>query len=65
MVGLLCVCRMYDPTSGYHGADPTTLQTEGVNLAHQAVTYDQKEQYDMALFYYTVSFPAHLSYLYL
>ena len=51
---------MYDPTSGYHGADPKTLQTEGGNLAYQAVTYDQQEKYDLALFYYTVSPPIHL-----
>ncbi|KAK7109473.1 calpain-7-like [Littorina saxatilis] len=44
---------MYDPNSGYHGADSTTLQKEGANLAHQAVTHDQQEKYDMALFYYT------------
>ncbi|XP_076439397.1 calpain-7-like [Babylonia areolata] len=44
---------MYDPTSGYHGADAATLQTEGVNLAHQAVAYDEQERFDLALFYYT------------
>lgn len=46
---------MYDPNSGYHGADPSILQKEGANLAHQAVMYDQQERYDLALFYYTVS----------
>ncbi|PVD29464.1 hypothetical protein C0Q70_08715 [Pomacea canaliculata] len=45
---------MYDPNSGYHGADPSILQKEGANLAHQAVMYDQQERYDLALFYYTV-----------
>ena len=46
---------MYDPNSGYHGADAGVLQAEGVNLAQQAVTFDTQERYDMALFYYTVS----------
>ncbi|KAL8615723.1 hypothetical protein ACOMHN_007476 [Nucella lapillus] len=44
---------MCDPSSDYQGADPTTLQTEGANLAYQAVTCDQQEKYDLALFYYT------------
>ncbi|KAK7494940.1 hypothetical protein BaRGS_00013819 [Batillaria attramentaria] len=37
----------------YHGADVETLQREGTNLAHQAVTCDNAQRFDMAIFYYT------------
>lgn len=46
---------MSDPSSGYHGADPTVLQNEGVQLAHLAVQHDQAQHFDLAIFYYTVS----------
>ncbi|CAG5117369.1 unnamed protein product [Candidula unifasciata] len=44
---------MSDPSSGYHGADPTVLQNEGVHLAHLAVQHDQAQHFDLAIFYYT------------
>lgn len=47
---------MGDPSSGYHGADATVLQNEGISLAHQAVQYDSKQMFDMAVFYYSVIF---------
>lgn len=42
-----------DINTGYHGADAETLQREGANLAHQAVTCDSAQKFDMAVFYYT------------
>lgn len=45
---------MDDPSSGYHGADPTVLQSEGFNLARQAVEHDTAQQFELAAFYYTV-----------
>ncbi|XP_059165867.1 calpain-7-like [Physella acuta] len=44
---------MDDPSSGYHGADPTVLQSEGFNLARQAVEHDAAQHFELAAFYYT------------
>ncbi|XP_005103688.1 calpain-7 [Aplysia californica] len=44
---------MYDPSSGYHGADPTILEREGANLANIAVQHDRSMNFADAAFYYS------------
>ena len=45
---------MYDPSSGYHGADPTVLEREGMLYAQKAVQFDSAQNFPMAAFYYSV-----------
>ncbi|XP_067649573.1 calpain-7-like [Haliotis asinina] len=52
---------MGDPTSGYHGVDPTVLERDAGIYAHQAVQFDQAANYETAKFYYTEAAQALLS----
>ena len=48
---------MTDPGfNGNNGADPETLEKDGISFAQQAVTCDQHNQHSMAIFFYTVRF---------
>ena len=53
---------MSEVSSGYHGADPTVLEREGIHLAQKAVQFDSKENFAMAAFHYSVSWKQFLYY---
>ena len=44
---------MFDPSSGYHGADPSVLEKEGIWFAQKAVQHDKKEEFNLAAFHYS------------
>lgn len=41
-------------TNGNSDVDPEQLERDGVTFAQKAVNFDQKGQYQMAIFFYTV-----------
>ena len=45
---------MCDPNFEYQATDVSALQAEGARLAIQAVSYDEQEMFDHAMFFYTV-----------
>lgn len=53
---------MTDPGfQGNSGADPESLEKDGISFAQQAVTCDQQGQYPMAVFFYTEAAQALLN----
>ncbi|XP_053374167.1 calpain-7-like [Mercenaria mercenaria] len=53
---------MTDPGfQGNNGADPETLEKDGISFAQQAVTCDQQQQHAMAMFFYTEAAQALLN----